>query len=142
MSGTGANNGAVTNARDLKLILLSLKRVRILHYAAEEPVSARTIFERLQVHGNPISARTLKGTLAGMVRLGWLKSQAIPVAVMGGDRAYCLTPKGARVLKSAKEQLNQLVAWLSNSQTRRQWNEAHFRRPGQFERNTSGLAAG
>ena len=127
MSGIGPRIGAGTTSGELESILLSLNRVRILHYAAQGAVSARAIFQRLNAHCCPITLRTLKWTLVGMVRLGWLKSRAIPANVTGRDRVYHLTPEGNRVLKTAQEQLNRLVIGWSKSKTGRPRNEAYSR---------------
>jgi DNA-binding MarR family transcriptional regulator len=88
-------------ARELDSTVSSLATVRILHFASAGPVTAAGIAERLGHHGTSSSPAQL---LARMTCNGLLKSATAPRA-----RAYSLTPKGRRLLATAKDHLRQLA---------------------------------
>ncbi len=111
-----STNEASRNSQELESLTLSFSKVRILHYAAPEPINHAAILARLRTHGCALSAGTLNQILASMVRNGWLKIKAGPAGTPPGHRAYILTPKGHRVLKMARQQLKQLVAkWFTRT---------------------------
>jgi DNA-binding PadR family transcriptional regulator len=88
-------------------ILLSFWKVHILHHAGEEPIHGQWIITELRRHGYEISPGTLYPLLHRLVRRGWLN-----VTAQGdGKRArkdYRLTPKGKRILKLIRGQIQEL----------------------------------
>jgi DNA-binding PadR family transcriptional regulator len=88
-------------------ILLTFWKVHILHHAGQEPIHGQWIIRELRRHGYEISPGTLYPLLRRLVCRGWLN-----VAAEGrGRRArkdYRLTPKGKRVLKLIRAQIQEL----------------------------------
>jgi len=88
-------------------ILLSFWKVHILHHAGEEPIYGQWIITELRRHGYEISPGTLYPLLQRLVRHAWLD-----VTAQGGGRRarrdYRLTPKGKKVLKLIRAQIQEL----------------------------------
>ena len=93
--------GNTQSSRELNSLQLSFVKVRILHYAAAEPISGSAMLLRLRAHDRALTASSVNRLLASMARNGWLKLQTVP--------AYSLTRKGHGALKTAKRHLTQLV---------------------------------
>jgi DNA-binding PadR family transcriptional regulator len=89
-------------ARELKSILVTFAKVRILHYASEAPTTAASIAGRLGWHGG--SAK-LSPILASLVRSGLMRAKANPAR---SSQQYSLTPSGRRWLATAKKHLRRL----------------------------------
>jgi DNA-binding PadR family transcriptional regulator len=84
-------------------------RLHVLYHAARDPVYGAEITEELVRHGYRLSQGTLYPTLHLLEGLGYLRSRA---EVVGGRRRkyYRATPAGRRVLKEARQRLQELVA--------------------------------
>jgi PadR family transcriptional regulator, regulatory protein PadR len=84
-------------------------RLHILYHAANEPVYGAEIAEELVRHGYRLSQGTLYPTLHLLEQLGYLRSRS---EVVHGRRRryYHATPAGRRVLKEARQKLQELVA--------------------------------
>jgi DNA-binding PadR family transcriptional regulator len=95
-----------SRAKETAALLLSFCKVRILHYAAAQPVPSSGILERLRSHGCTVAPATLNRILLRMSRNGWLKSK--PASANTHRRTYSLTPKGRAVLDLARKSLKQL----------------------------------
>jgi hypothetical protein len=96
-----SKRGTTQSSRELTSLQLSFAKVRILHYAAAEPVSGSAMLLRLRAHNRALTSSSVDRLLASMARNGWLKLQTVP--------AYSLTRKGHGALKTAKRHLTQLV---------------------------------
>jgi DNA-binding PadR family transcriptional regulator len=84
-------------------------RLHVLYHAAKDPVYGAEITEELVRHGYRLSQGTLYPTLHLLEGLGYLRSRT---EVVGGRRRkyYRATPAGRRVLKEARQRLQELVA--------------------------------
>lgn len=84
-------------------------RLHILYHAAKEPTYGAEITEELVRHGYRLSQGTLYPTLHLLEELGYLKPRT---RVVGGKQRkyYRATQAGKRVLKEAREKLQELVA--------------------------------
>ena len=89
-------------------ILLSFWKVHILHHAAEAPVHGQWITLELRRHGYEISPGTLYPLLERLVRRGWLSCQRDRRGGLRARKDYRLTPKGRKVLKLIREQVDEL----------------------------------
>ena len=88
-------------------ILLSFWKVHILHHAGEKPIYGQWIISELRRHGYEISPGTLYPLLQRLLRHGWLDI----IAQEDGRRArkdYRLTPKGKKILKLIRTQIQEL----------------------------------
>lgn len=94
-------------ARELDYITSSFLQVRILHYASTTSATAAAIAERLRPHAGAANPARI---LARMTRRGLLKAKGPPVGHARLARQYALTPKGRRLLQTAKKHLRQLAA--------------------------------
>jgi DNA-binding PadR family transcriptional regulator len=84
-------------------------RLHILYHAAKEPVYGAEIAEELVGHGYRVGSGTLYPTLHLLEGLGYLRSRA--EVVRGRRRKYYrATPAGRKVLKEARQKLQELVA--------------------------------
>jgi DNA-binding PadR family transcriptional regulator len=84
-------------------------RLHVLYHAARDPVYGAEITEELVRHGYRLSQGTLYPTLHLLEELGYLRSRA--EVVQGRRRKYYrATPAGRRVLKEARQRLQELVA--------------------------------
>ncbi|MGP8201865.1 MAG: PadR family transcriptional regulator [Limisphaerales bacterium] len=99
-------------------ILLSFWKVHILHHAGEEPIHGQWIINELRRHGYEISPGTLYPLLQRLVRRGWLG-----VTAQGKGRRsrkdYRLTPKGKKVLKLIRAQIQELYDEVVAEQEKR-----------------------
>lgn len=84
-------------------------RLHILYHAAKEPVYGAEITDELIRHGYRVSQGTLYPTLHLLEQLGYLRSRT--EAVNGKRRRYySATPAGKKVLRKARDKLQELVA--------------------------------
>jgi DNA-binding PadR family transcriptional regulator len=84
-------------------------RLHILYHAVKESIYGAEITEELVRHGYRISQGTLYPTLHLLERLGYLRSRTR--LVQGRRRKYYqATAAGRRVLKEARDKLQELVA--------------------------------
>ena len=84
-------------------------RLHILYHAAKEPIYGAEIAEELVRHGYRLSQGTLYPTLHLLEQLGYLRSRT--EVVQGKRRRYYhATPAGRRILKEARQKLQELVA--------------------------------
>ncbi|GAB6167491.1 PadR family transcriptional regulator [Thermostilla marina] len=83
-------------------------RLHILYHAAKEPIWGTAMMEELRRHGYKMGPGTLYPILHQLEEDGILVSNDNVVA---GKRRkeYRITPKGKRVLKSARAKLRELV---------------------------------
>jgi DNA-binding PadR family transcriptional regulator len=88
-------------------ILLSFWKVHILHHAGQSPIHGQWIITELRRHGYEISPGTLYPLLQRLARRGWLD-----ITAQGKGRRsrkdYRLTPKGKKVLKLIRSQIQEL----------------------------------
>jgi len=89
-------------------ILLGFWKVHILHHADEMPIHGQWILMELRRHGYDISPGTLYPLLNRMERLRWLKSRNDPAGGRRARKDYRLTNEGRKVLKTIREQLQEL----------------------------------
>jgi DNA-binding PadR family transcriptional regulator len=83
-------------------------RLHILYHASKSPVFGAEITEELIRHGYRLSQGTLYPTLHLLEGLGYVHSR---VQLVGGKRRkyYRATPAGRKVLKEARERLEELI---------------------------------
>ncbi len=92
-------------ARELASITSSFLQVRVLHYASAAPATAADLIARLRPHA---AAANPARILARMTRSGLLSVEAPPANQPQFARQYSLTPKGRRLLDTAKKHLRHL----------------------------------
>ena len=92
----------------LREVLLSFWKVHILHHAREQPVYGHWMLLELRKHGFRLSPGTLYPLLARMEGHGWLRARKEPGAGKKARRYYRLTPKGKRVLKLIRRQVDEM----------------------------------
>ena len=102
-----------TASRELAAIGSSFLKVRILHYASASPATASAIAERLRRHNAPADPAKL---LASMTYSRLLRAKAASGSKGRRGRHYALTPKGRRLLYSARKHLRQLAEKLLNQE--------------------------
>ena len=88
-----------------------LIRLHILHHATHEPIFGLGIIEELGRHGYKLSAGTLYPLLHGLETKGLLRSSRV---MLKGHtrRVYRATSLGRKVLKAAKEKVQELFGEL------------------------------
>lgn len=98
---------AFRSARELDSITSSLAKVRVLHHASAQPMTATAIAEQLLRHGAPGNPARI---LASMTRSGLLAPKASSRRESPEARAYAITTKGRQTLNAARKHLRQLAA--------------------------------
>jgi PadR family transcriptional regulator PadR len=83
-------------------------KVHVLHHASEQPVYGLWLIEELEEHGYHVSPGTLYPLLHSLEETGMLTSHN-EVSAGKIRRYYKITANGRRLLKSAKDQLAELM---------------------------------
>src|SRR6516165_1482396 len=99
----------VQTKRELESLNLTFNKVRVLHYAEAEALSCAAISARLRKRSSAVNSNRLHQLLTSMVLKGWLKAKGTSTAGSSAERKYSLTPKGSRMLRTARKHLRHLV---------------------------------
>ena len=97
----------------LREFFLGFVKVHILHHGAETGFYGVEMMRELGRHGYGLGPGTLYPMLHGLEQGGYLSKKA---KVEGGRRRiyYRATPKGVKLLRSAKEKIQELVAEVAD----------------------------
>lgn len=92
-------------------IRLALWKLHVLHHAERMPIYGLWMLRELEQHGHRLSPGTLYPLLARLVANGWLR--VLPGSARAkARRAYRLTPRGRRLLRTLRAEVTELYEEL------------------------------